>query len=83
MKIWTDLWQSGFKVEKIGEEQLKGWIIEYVTRGREDEVHFCTVDTWVTNENLEIQEGKGIRKNMLSLIFVHVEVPEDIEVICW
>lgn len=83
MKIWNDVCQSGFKVEKVGKGQLKGWIIEYVMWGREVEAHLCTVDTWVTSENLETQEGKGIWKNMLSLIFVHVEVPEDIEVTCW
>jgi len=35
----------------------------------------CTVDIWVTNENLETQVGEGIWKNMLSLNFVQVEVP--------
>lgn len=28
MKVQSDFWQSRFKVEKVGEEKLKGCIIE-------------------------------------------------------
>lgn len=84
MKVWTDLWRSGFQVEKVGMEALKDCIVERAKCRREkipDEAP-CALRAPGGLESLEAQEDGGRWKNMIVLICVEVEMPEDIDAIC-